>query len=65
MSHSHVSNLMHCTFSTKERFPCIEPELESRRVPLLLTQPIWSPFSYDRFAPGFAARRELALIWGL
>src|SRR6267378_3846550 len=21
MSHSHVSNLMHCTFSTKERYP--------------------------------------------
>ena len=23
MSHSYVSNLMHCTFSTKERFPFI------------------------------------------
>lgn len=29
MSHSYVSNLMHCTFSTKERYPFIEPGLES------------------------------------
>jgi len=33
MSHSYVSNLMHCTFSTKERFRFIEPELESRLWP--------------------------------
>ena len=30
MPHSYVSNLMHCVFSTKERFPIIEAELESR-----------------------------------
>ena len=35
MSHSYVSNLMHCTFSTKERFPFIEPELESRLWPYI------------------------------
>lgn len=29
MSHSYVSNLMHCTFSTKERYPFIESALES------------------------------------
>ena len=29
MSHSYVNNLMHCTFSTKERYPFIEPSLES------------------------------------
>ena len=29
MSHSYVNNLMHCTFSTKERYPFIEPTLES------------------------------------
>ena len=29
MSHSHVSNLMHCTFSTKGRFPFIESRLEA------------------------------------
>lgn len=28
MSHSYVSNLMHCTFSTKERYPFIESALE-------------------------------------
>lgn len=33
MSHSYVSNLMHCTFSTKERIPCIDPALESRLWP--------------------------------
>ena len=27
MSHSYVSNLMHCTFSTKERYPFINSEL--------------------------------------
>jgi putative transposase len=35
MSHSYVSNLMHCTFSTKERFPFIEPELESHLWPYI------------------------------
>src|SRR5216683_1680235 len=30
MSHSHVSTLMHCTFSTKERYPFLTPELELR-----------------------------------
>ena len=29
MPHSYVSNLMHCTFSTKERYPMITPELET------------------------------------
>lgn len=35
MSHSYVNNLMHCTFSTRERFPCISGELESRLWPYL------------------------------
>jgi REP-associated tyrosine transposase len=35
MPHSYVSNLMHCTFSTKERFPFIEPQLESRLWPYM------------------------------
>lgn len=35
MSHAYVSNLMHCTFSTKERYPFINPELESRLWPYL------------------------------
>jgi hypothetical protein len=35
MSHSYVSNLMHCTFSTKERYPWIEAELESRLRPYI------------------------------
>ena len=35
MPHSYVSNLMHCTFSTKERFPFIKPELESRLWPYI------------------------------
>ncbi len=35
MSHSYVSNLMHCTFSTKERLPFIEPELETRLWPYI------------------------------
>jgi putative transposase len=30
MSHSYVSNLMHCTFSTKDRYPSIDSNLESR-----------------------------------
>ena len=29
MSHSYVNNLMHCTFSTKERYPFIDSALES------------------------------------
>ena len=29
MSHSYVNNLMHCTFSTIERYPFIEPTLEA------------------------------------
>ena len=29
MSHSYVNNLMHCTFSTKERYPFIDAALES------------------------------------
>ena len=35
MSHSYVSSIMHCTFSTKERFPFIDSELESRLWPYL------------------------------
>ena len=35
MSHSYVSNLMHCVFSTKERLPLITPELEPRLWPYL------------------------------
>src|SRR5687767_12604463 len=35
MSHSYVSNLMHYVFSTKERFPFIDRELESRLWPYL------------------------------
>ena len=35
MSHSYVSNLMHCTFSTKGRYPFIESDLESRLWPYL------------------------------
>jgi len=35
MSHSYVSNLMHCTFSTKGRSPVIDSELESRLWPYL------------------------------
>jgi len=33
VSHSYVSNLMHCTFSTKGRSPSIDPDLESRLWP--------------------------------
>lgn len=33
MSHAYVSNLMHCVFSTKEREPFIDIELESRLWP--------------------------------
>ncbi len=35
MSHSYVRNLMHCTFSTKERYPFINLELESRLWPYI------------------------------
>jgi len=35
MSHSYVSNLMHCTFSTKDRYPFIDSNLESRLWPYL------------------------------
>ena len=28
MPHSYTSNLMHCTFSTEERYPWIDSELE-------------------------------------
>lgn len=33
MSHAYVSNLMHCTFSTKGRQPLIDSDLESRLWP--------------------------------
>ena len=35
MSHSYVSNLMHCTFSTKDRYSFIDSDLESRLWPYL------------------------------
>lgn len=35
MSHSYVRNLMHCTFSTKDRYPFIDSDLESRLWPYL------------------------------
>ncbi len=35
MSHAYVSNRMHCTFSTKDRYPFINSELESRLWPYL------------------------------
>ena len=35
MSHAYVSNLMHCTFSTKDRVPLIDSDLESRLWPYL------------------------------
>jgi putative transposase len=35
MSHSYVNNIMHCTFSTKDRFPFIDSELESRLWPYI------------------------------
>jgi putative transposase len=35
MSHSYVSNLMHCTFSTKGRQPFMDSELESRLWPYM------------------------------
>ena len=36
MSHSYVSSLMHCKFSTKERYPWIDADLESRLWPYLV-----------------------------
>lgn len=35
MSHSYVINLMHCVFSTKERYPFINAELEQRLRPYI------------------------------
>ena len=35
MSHSYVTNLMHCAFSTKERYPFINEELEQRLWPYM------------------------------
>jgi hypothetical protein len=35
MSHAYVRNLMHCTFSTKNRVPMIDSELEGRLWPSL------------------------------
>ena len=35
MPHSYVTDLMHCTFSTKERFPFIDNELEPRLWPYI------------------------------
>ena len=35
MSHSYVSNLMHCIFSTKNRYPFIDSDLENRLWPYL------------------------------
>jgi len=35
MAHSYVSNLMHCTFSTKERYPWIDVHLENRLWPYI------------------------------
>ena len=35
MSHAFVSNLMHCTFATKERYPFIDSELEARLWPYI------------------------------
>lgn len=35
MSHSYVSNLMHCTFSTKNRLPMFDSEFENRLWPYI------------------------------
>ena len=35
MPHAHVCNLMHCTFSTKKRYPWINSELETRLWPYI------------------------------
>ena len=36
MSHSYVSNRMHCVFSTKERRKVIDQELEARLWPYIV-----------------------------
>lgn len=35
MSHSYVSNIMHCVFSTKERTKWITPDLKKRLFPYM------------------------------
>ncbi len=35
MPHSYTSNLMHCTFSTKERYPWIDSDLERNLWPYI------------------------------
>jgi len=35
VAHSYVSNLMHCIFSTKDRYPFIDSDLETRLWPYL------------------------------
>ena len=35
MPYAYVCNLMHCTFSTKERYPWIDNELETRLWPYI------------------------------
>ena len=35
MPHSYTSNLMHCTFSTKERYPWIDSDLERQLWPYI------------------------------
>ena len=35
MSHAFVCNIMHCTFSTKERYPWIDSEVETRLLPYI------------------------------
>ena len=35
MSHSYVSNLLHCVFSTRERLPMISPKLQTRLFPYI------------------------------
>ena len=35
MPHSYITNLMHCTFSTKERFAFIDAEFEKRLWPYI------------------------------
>jgi hypothetical protein len=35
MTHAYVSNIMHCTFSTKDRYPSIDSELETRLWPYI------------------------------
>ena len=45
MSHSYVSNLMHCVFSTKERRPFITPELQTRLYPYIGPDAYWRLYS--------------------